>query len=250
MTSQPEFRELPGELPRTVLVACRVFEGEIALHARGASHIVETRFLEMGLHDRPRELRGSIQAILEELDGRDDLEAVALAYGLCGNGTAGLGLSRHRLILPRAHDCIALFMGSAAAAARHGDSHPACHYYTPGWNRGRRVPGPDRLESLERELRFRFDADQVGYLLEVERAQWTVRDTAVFIDLGTPDAGSEAAYARRCAEWLGWKFDWIRGDPRWLKDLIWGRWDEARFRVIPAGAGGPRDPDPAAFSPP
>ena len=50
-----------------------------------------------------------------------------------------------------------------------------------------------------------------------------MHDTATYLDLGTADAPSEADYARQCAEWLGWKFEHLPGDPSLLRDLLWGR---------------------------
>ncbi|MBT8036219.1 MAG: DUF1638 domain-containing protein [Verrucomicrobiae bacterium] len=41
----------------------------------------------MGLHDRPDILRSTLQ---EEINQIDDIDAIILAYGLCGCGTAGL----------------------------------------------------------------------------------------------------------------------------------------------------------------
>ena len=46
------------------------------------------------------------------MDARTDIEAIVLAYGLCGRGTAGLRPLRHKLVIPRAHDCITVFMGN------------------------------------------------------------------------------------------------------------------------------------------
>ena len=223
------------KLPRLALLACQVFEREIALHTAGASHILETRFFEVGLHDRPDQLRAKLQAELNSIEARNDIEAVALAYGLCGLGTAGLYPQRYKLVIPRAHDCITVFMGSKEAYAQHQRACPACYYYTPGWNRSRRVPGPEKLQSLKMELAKKFDADDIEFLIETERAQWSQHDTATYLDLGTDDAEPEADYARRCAGWLGWKFEHIRGDAKLLRDLLWGNWDAARFQIIEPG---------------
>lgn len=221
--------------PPFVLLACAVLECEIQLHARGAAHIMETRWFEIGLHDRPQRLRATLQEQLDSLEARADIEAVVLAYGLCGRGTAGLRPRRHRLVLPRAHDCITLFLGSKEAHADFQSRCPACFYYTPGWNRARRVPGPDRLESLAMELRRRFQPDEVEYLLQLEREQWAARSTAAYLELGTEDADAEAAYAKKCADWLCWSFERHRGDPTLLRDLLWGRWDAGRFLVVEPG---------------
>lgn len=218
------------------LLACSVFEREIALCTQGAGHIAETRWFEIGLHERPEELRGALQAAIDELArSRADIEAIVLTYGLCGRATVGLHSRAHTLVLPRAHDCITLFMGGKEAYARQRASQPGCYYYTPGWNRKRRVPGPERIESLIAELAPRFDTQEIEFLIEAEREQWAACDMALYVDLGTADADSECAYARRCAEWLGWKFERRRGDPALLRDLIWGPWDEQRFQIVHPG---------------
>lgn len=217
------------------LLACSVFEKEIALLTGHATHIVETRFFEMGLHDNPARMREILQGQLAEIDTRNDIEAVVLAYGLCGRGTAGLQPKRHKLVIPRAHDCITVFMGSKERYAEHQHVCPGCYYYTPGWNRNRRVPGPERLESLRTELAKKFEPDDVDFLVETERQQWALHGHAAYLDLGTDDAEPEADYAKRCAEWLGWKFDRLRGDPALLHDLLWCNWDNERFQIIQPG---------------
>lgn len=226
MTSNP---------PRIALLACSVFEREIALHTRDARHIAEIRWFEMGLHDRPDQMRITLQENLAAMDARTDIAAVVLAYGLCGLGTAGLRPQRHPLAIPRAHDCIAVFMGSKEKYAAHQRACPSCYYYTPGWNRNRRVPGPEKLAALRTELAKKFEPDDVEFLIETERAQWAMHDTATYLDLGTDDAESEADYAKQCAGWLGWKFERIRGEATLLHDLLWGNWDEPRFQIIQPG---------------
>jgi len=229
--------------PRVALLACRVFEKEIALYAANARHIVETRYFEVGLHDRPDQLRATLQTELDSLAAREDIDAVALAYGLCGRGTAGLRAAKHRLVIPRAHDCITVFMGSKEHYAAHQKRCPTCYYYSPGWNRERRVPGPERLESLKLELAKKFDSDDVSFLLDSEREQWALHDTVTYLDLGTDDAEAEAEYARRCGQWLGWKFERLRGDPTLLRDLLWAHWDARRFQIIEPGERLGHSPD-------
>ena len=233
--------------PRIALLACRVFEREITLHSQGANHIAEIRYFEVGLHDRPDQLRGALQESLDVVDARSDIEAVVLAYGLCGRGTAGLRPLRHALVIPRAHDCITLFMGSKEAYAQHQRRCPTCYYYTPGWNRERRVPGPEKLDALKLELAKKFDSDDVEFLLESEREQWAMHDTVAYLDLGTDNAEPEADYAQRCAQWLKWKFERIQGDPKLLRDLLWGNWDAERFQIIQPGMRLGHSPDESIF---
>ena len=223
------------KLPRIALLACRVFEKEIALLAASARHILETRFFEVGLHDRSDHLREKLQSEIQSVEARDDIDAVVLAYGLCGRGTAGLRSLRHKLVIPHAHDCITVFMGSKEAYAAHQRRCPSCIYYSPGWNRERRVPGPERLAALQSELAKKYAPDDVEMLIETERELWAMHDTVAYLDLGTDDAETEAVYAKKCAEWLGWKFERLAGDPKLLRDLLWGNWDSERFEIIEPG---------------
>ena len=239
--------------PRLALLACDVLEEEIALLAPNATHIMETRFFEIGLHDRPDQLRDILRENLAAVDARTDIDAVVLAYGLCGRGTVGLGPRCHQMVIPRAHDCIAVFMGSKDTYAAHQRLCPTCYYYTPGWNRARRVPGPEMFEVMRAELALRFDAEDVEFLIESQREQLAMHDTVTYIDLGTAAAASEAHYARQCAEWLGWKFEHQAGDPALLRDLLWGNWDAARFQIIEPGMQLGQAPDDSimrAESPP
>ena len=173
-------------------------------------------------------------------EGRD---AILVGYGLCSNGLEGIVARHTPLVIPRAHDCITVFLGSKEAYAGHHRRCPTCYYYTPGWNRGRRVPGPEKLEALRTELATRFDPDDVEFLIRSERDQWALHDTATYLDLGTDDAESEAAYARKCADWLGWKFERLQGDPTLLRDLLRGRWDADRFQFIEPGEELAHSPD-------
>ena len=235
MTSPAPISSPPPRPPRVAVIACQVLEGEIAIHLAGATHVASLRYFEIGLHDRPDQLRHTLQSQINELEAQGDHEAIVLVYGLCGLGTAGLRTARVPLVLPRAHDCITLFYGSKERYAESQARCPSCYYYTPGWNRARRVPGPERLAALRADLAERFDAESVDFLLETEQAMWTQRGPAIYLDLQTPDAEAEADYAAHCAQHLGWSFERVRGDPALLRDLLWGRWDDSRYLVVPPG---------------
>jgi len=234
-------------VPRIALLACRVFEAEIAAHGGGAPHVVVTKFLEVGLHDHPDGLRVAIQAEINQFDSRDDIDAVVLAYALCGRGAVGLRAGRHRLVIPRGHDCITVFMGSKEKFACQQAEAPDSYYYTPGWMTADRTPGPGRLEALRVEYAKKFDPEEVEFLLETEKENWAQHGKAVYLDLGTPGSEAKAHEAASAAKALGWKFERIPGDPALLSDLIAGRWDDERFQIVEPGGVLEHSPDNRIF---
>lgn len=235
------------EPPPIGLIACAVFEPELAAHAAGADHIRKRQVLEIALHDRPTVMRAALQAALDAFDAVEGIEAVVLLYGLCGGGSAGLQAGRHPVVIPSAHDCISVFLGCPREHERQIAGR--CYFYTEGWNRARRVPGPDRVRQIREELSARFDAEQVEYLLEMERGTWEHYRKATFIDTGTPRADAEADYTAACARDLGWDFERLPGNLSLFRDALWGRWDENRFVVVRPGQMLAQAPDHRILKP-
>lgn len=255
---------------RLALVACDVFEEEVAAHLPTISNdnnrnateapthsqpasippdpqfVVEV-FLEMGLHDRPDILRQRLQQEIDALDIRDDIDAIILLYALCGRGTHGLRAGRHKLVIPRGHDCITVFLGDNKRFACQQAACPDSYYFTPGWMRGGRTPGPQRLEALRAEFAEKFEPDDVEFLIQQERANWAQHGRAVFTDLGTPEAETYAAKAEATAHDLGWKFERMPGDPSLLRDLLSGCWESSRFQIVAPGEVLEHSPDDNIF---
>ena len=224
-----------GPPPALALVACRVLEAEIEALAGGAPHIVRREFFEIGLHDQPTKLRSLLADAVARAEADPAVRQVALAYGLCGLALVGISPRRCPLVVARAHDCITLFLGSKERYAARMSEEPGTYWYTPGWNRARRVPGPEREEKLRAEYSAKFDAEETEALLEMERAAFAQHTTAGYTDLGLPGDGESRRYAERCAKSLGWRFREHAGDSTLLRDLLHGPWDAARFLVVRPG---------------
>ena len=104
--------------------------------------------------------------------------AIVLGYGLCSNGLVGVTARRQKLIVPRCHDCIALFLGSPARYDAVFRDHPGTFYLTPGWVKENQDPlgiyqmgisaqvwgenGPLGDQGELEEL-YPYRADQLGY---------------------------------------------------------------------------------------
>jgi len=225
------------------IIACDVLYREVCHAIAHSSHASDVTFVPFGLHDTPSVLRERLQ---EETDraGEGDFDAVLLAYALCSRGTADLVARRIPLVLPRAHDCITLLLGSRARYSEEFGAHPGTYYYSAGWLEHRkdgevRQGYISETEESETDARFReycekYGEDNARYLMEQE-AQWMAHYNRIaFIDIGLGDVESYRKTASGLAQDRGWQFAEIPGDRRLIDRLIAGDWDDD-FLVVQPG---------------
>jgi hypothetical protein len=140
------------DLP-VVFLACKVFEGII-----GNVDGVKIHFLEYGLHTLPKQLK---QVVQEEIDRIEHPSVVVLGYGLCGNGLDDIRSGKHTLVIPKADDCIAIFMGSRQRYMTQFKKIPGTYYLTKGWFE----VGSDPLSEYEK-LVEKYGAETSDWLME------------------------------------------------------------------------------------
>lgn len=218
-----------------VVLTCAVLELEINHYREQAGRPVIVEALPQGLHNDPDELRRRLQAAIDEIEAKHAPEAIVLGYGLCSRGTEGVRAARAKLVIPRAHDCITVLLGSKERYAAYVAEHPGTYWYSPGWNKHHTPPGPERYEKLYAEYVEKYGEDNAAFLMESEQHWFATYDRATYVDLTVGATDNDLDYTRQCADWLDWKFDHQRGDPGLLIDMLAGRWDEARFLVLEPG---------------
>ncbi len=91
------------------LISCEVLERETVYCTISTDLHIEIEYTEKAAHEKPDMLQRSIQKIIDDSIGYD---AVLLGFGLCGNALNGLKATRCKLVVPKAHDCCTLFLGS------------------------------------------------------------------------------------------------------------------------------------------
>ncbi len=96
---------------RLKCIGCEVLARPLYLSAAYSPHTVDIEMLRYGLHQQSNDLRTRLQTAIDAAEGKG-YDAVVLAYGLCGKSTEGLRARSIPLVLPRAHDCITIFLGS------------------------------------------------------------------------------------------------------------------------------------------
>ncbi|MEI6514506.1 MAG: DUF1638 domain-containing protein [bacterium] len=220
-------------MARYHLVACHVLWRELCYFASLSPHFFTFHWMKQGLHNTPELLKAELQKAVDSAP--DECDAVLLGYGLCSNGAAGVVARNKRLVIPRAHDCITLFLGSKERYRAYFDSHPGTYWYTPGWIECSVQPGKDRHELLRREYVEKYGEDNADYLMEMEQGWMKEYNNAAYVDLGIGDASRFKEYTRECARWLGWRCDELEGEPSLVREFVNGQWEPARFLVVEPG---------------
>jgi hypothetical protein len=230
---------------RLLALTCEVLARSVYLCAARSPHVVDVRLNRRGLHDDPPNLRALLQ---DEIDGTGaPYDAVVLAYGLCGGATAGLRAGSVPLVVPRAHDCITLFLGDRVRYQKEFMANPGTYWYVQDYlertDEGSPFGGVGAVSdevarTTYEEYVVKYGEDNAAYLMEVLGGWRSHYDRAAFVDMGlaAPPVAAEAeARARDDAERRGWRFERMAGELLLIKSLIDGSWDPADHLVIEPG---------------
>jgi hypothetical protein len=230
---------------RYKLIACEIMFRELAYCAALSRNIVDVTFLPKGLHDMGQhKMSALLQAAIDTVDA-SRYEAILLGYGLCNNGIRGLR-APVTMVVPRAHDCIALLLGSRRKYATYFDAHPGTYYKSPGWVERSGDPGDDLstvaadsviaqlgINRTYEQFAAKYGEDNARYLMETLGDLVKHYTRLAYVDTGVGDFAAYKEQTRAEAERRGWEYDELQGSTILLQRLLDGDWDAADFLVVP-----------------
>jgi len=228
---------------RLRLIGCEVLYREFCAAVARSPHQVDVGFLPKGLHDLGacpmlRRLQGEVDAVDPER-----YEGILLGYGLCGNGVAGLVARHLQIVLPKAHDCITLFLGAKKRYLDYFYQHPGVYFKTSGWIERGSGTGELSQNTLRHqgfalthaEMVAKYGEENAAYL-EEELSRYRTRYTQfTFVEMGMePDDRFERSTIEEAAA-RGWRYEKVQGDMALIEGLVNGDWDPAKYLVVPPG---------------
>ena len=229
---------------RLHVIACPVFHRELEALAAEATTDISLRPLDMGLHERSAgTLRSAVQQAIDETPAIQ-YDAIALAYGLCNRGIIGLQARQLPVVIPRAHDCIGVLLGSTAGYLAQVDAQPGTYFQSAGWLEHSPANNEIRPQNLSfgpgstitrEQLVEKYGEENADFLLEQFNHFTAHYQRLAFIATPVPDVKKWEAAARQTAQAKGWKFERLPGDLGWLRRLVNGDWNDREFLKLKPG---------------
>ncbi len=227
------------------LIACNVFLREACWCIAQSPHVVDVEFTELGEHVHSATLRQTIQAKIDAAENcGKPYEAILLLFGICGNAGIGLTARKTKLVMPRAHDCCTILLGSRRKFQENFQDNPSTPFGSSGYvERGDYFM---RVDDGESHVHYgdafaayvqQYGEENAKYIWEQMHPPGTddCGNKAVFIDLPETAHLGHAEHFRQQAEAAGKQYVRLEGSIRLIRDLIFGNWNEQDFLIVPPG---------------
>lgn len=241
------------------LLACQVLREEATylMNELGTADRFDAEWFEMGLHEKPERLNAELAERIAACAGKG-YQAILLLFGLCSRATAGLEPPPDsRLVIPRVHDCVSLYLGSAQRYLAEHEAEAGTYWFSRGFLHrddggspelgglgvgiGAELAGPDGKRATLAEIRASF-VDQYGednaeYLIEVLMESWKKNyKRAVHLEWeGNPHLEADRQWVADYARQNNWTCESRPVDLRLVRTLLGGPWPASEFVTVLPG---------------
>ena len=226
-------------------ITCDALARQTYLCASRSPHLIDVELVSMGQHIKPKELNGTLQDKIDSVDTGYD--GILLCYGLCGQATSGLTARDIPLIIPRAHDCITLCLGSKEEYKKQQELCPGTIWYTKDYME--RLDNAAEFSGMGASSADLYDDEKYEAMvgrMGKERADRIIAsmgemtknyERVVFIEQDTGESRKEEEFVRKEAAEKGWRFEKIKGNMRLIKGLLNGDWPDGNYLKVERKVG-------------
>jgi hypothetical protein len=237
------------------VLACEVAWREISLLAARSPHILSVEFLPVGHHDDPVNGRKVLQERIQQTTSHQ-YDAILLGYGLCNQMLNGLSAVHLPLIIPRAHDCLTLFLGSRKRYQDLFNACPGAFYFTAGWLdfsqlKALRKEGLAAFQQTPEDtlsqpsvisngqtyaqMVEKYGEDNAKYLMEIAQ-QWTHNyQVGAYIRYDFNDHLGLRERAQSICQRYNWRYEEHEGSLDLLQRWLSGQWEGDDFLRVEPG---------------
>lgn len=228
------------------IIACDVMNREISYLASQSQQYVDVTFLNQGLHNTPDKLREMVQVEIDKANGEfpynyyntcPNYDYIIIGYGLCSNGIVGLTSKSIPMVIPRAHDCITLLMGSKEKYKSTFGDNPGTYWFSAGWIERGWQPSVLKYNALLKDYTERYGEDNAEFLMEMEQNWMKEYKNSGFISW---DCFTNNEYYRNLTKessnFFKWDFLEIEGSSGLLRNILNGEFNNDEVLVVPPGA--------------
>lgn len=226
---------------RYKLICCDVFTREVCLAIAQSRNIVDPEFTPKGAHENPKNLQRLLQQKIDQAEKEGIYDAILLGFGLCGNSTAGLKSGTVPLVIPRAHDCCTIFLGSKHKFLEYFKDNLSAEWSSTGYmERGESyLRGTDTgrllgIDNTYQDLVEKYGEENALFIWETLHPK---KETNEIIYIEIPETAGLGYYEniKKMAKKEGKSVKLINGDMKILRGLLEGNWNEEDYLVVPPG---------------
>ncbi|MCK5850693.1 MAG: DUF1638 domain-containing protein [Kiritimatiellae bacterium] len=225
------------------VIACEVFTREACHCAAHSPHVIDLEFTPKDAHNNPDTLRNLLQERINDADNSNrSYNAIVLCMGICGNATIDLTSAESSIIIPRAHDCCTIFLGSKERFKKIFGEKPSTPFSSVGYaeHDGNYLHDPYAFsDSMGQNRTYddyvkEYGEENAKYIQETLHREIQGNEV-IFIEI--PEF-SDNSYAEECriqTEAAGKQFTKTIGSMELIRKLLHGEWNEQDILTVPKG---------------